>query len=175
MTNFSTTRRTFFRSLSMVGALVALGASLSACKTPTLRLNSAAVSGFGIGGVNLNVIVDVHNPYSFDVGVQNVRAVVNVGNVTGLQVAFNPNIWLNSGVKDTQMAVPVTLPWPAVLSLLSSTVGADTIAYHVDAKADVVASRTFAIQSKDESLQSDGKISRAQILAAAKTTMPNAY
>jgi hypothetical protein len=158
----------------MVGALVGLGAFLPGCPTPTLRLNHAEVTGFGIVGINLNVVVDVHNPYSFDVNVQNVRAVVNVGNVSGLQVAFNPNLWLGAS-KDTTMAVPVTLPWPAVLSVLSSTVGADTIAYHVDAKADVVASRTFAIQSKDESLQKDGTISRAQIVAAAKTTMPNAY
>lgn len=174
MTNFSTTRRSFFRSLSMVGALVALGASLPACGTPTLALHHAEVAGVGIGGLNLNVVVQVHNPYSFDVNVQNVRAVVNVGNISGLQVAYNPNQWLGSS-SNSLMSVPVVLPWPAVLSLLSSTVGADSIAYHVDAKADIVASRTFAIQSKDESLQKDGKISRAQILAAAKTTMPNAY
>ncbi|MFO0659687.1 MAG: hypothetical protein U0165_07645 [Polyangiaceae bacterium] len=174
MSDSSILRRSWAQRLVLLATVLALGATVSACGKPTLRLNHAEVAGVGIGGVAMNVVVDVHNPYSFDVNVQNVRAVVNVGMVSGLQVSFNPNLWLKAD-GDTQMAVPVTLPWPAVLALLANTVGADTIPYHVDAKADVVASRTFEIKSKDEALQKDGQISRAQVLAAARTTMPNAY
>lgn len=167
--------RSVVRSTLLV-ATVALvgGASMGCVTTPTLALHHAEVSGFGMAGVNVNVVVQVNNKNSFDVMVRNLNANVTIADKYPLYpIAFNPNQWLGSK-SSSLMAVPVTIPWPMLPGLLAETLGSDNIAFHIKGTADVTATRLLAVERNDEKIDQDGKISRAMIVAAARNTMPGA-
>ncbi|MFO0659688.1 MAG: hypothetical protein U0165_07650 [Polyangiaceae bacterium] len=166
--------RPLLRTLVVATSLV-LGLMATGCvTTPTLALHHAEVSGVGMAGVNVNVIVQVNNKNSFDVMVRNLNANITIADKYPLfPVAFNPNQWLGSK-SSSLMSVPVTIPWPMMPGLLAETLGSENIKFHIKGTADVSATRALEIQRNNESIDQDGKISRAMILTAARNSMPGA-
>jgi hypothetical protein len=144
-------------------------------KKPTMHLNHAEVSGVRIGiplqiSVVMTIAVDVTNPNSYDVAVRAVRGSVLLANRYTLPVNWQPGgegVWLTSK-QVTQVRVPVAVPVGLAAALLTESMTSTQIPFRFQGKADVTATRTFALEKDDYSVDEQGFVSRQQIEAAVR-------
>jgi LEA14-like dessication related protein len=158
------------RSLSLrwLPWLLALLLLSSGCvKEPTMQLHGAGVRGVSPMGVSLVMAMKVKNDNVFDVQVRNVSANVIIGKTFRMPtIHTSPNVWLRAN-SVTVVEVPMTVPWPTVMPLLSKTVGSHTIAYRAKGYADVTATNAFQIDRDDYAFDVEGEISRMGLVQAA--------
>ncbi|KYF54386.1 hypothetical protein BE08_10220 [Sorangium cellulosum] len=156
-------------------ALVALTAIAGpACVSkPTMQLDRAEITGIRIGfppslGILMTVVVNVHNPNSYDVAVRAVRGQVVLAGRYTMPVDFRApgeGVWLPSD-RTTQVRVPVSIPVDLAFQLLRETLASPVIPYRFSGRADVTATRTFRLEADDYSVDDHGVVFRHQIEAA---------
>ena len=144
-----------------------------------MHLNHAEISGAQLGtfppsiGILMTVVVDVHNPNSYDVAIRAMRGQVIMGNNHVLPIDFRApgsGLWLASD-RTTSVRVPITMPLDMGLMLLRESVMAPVIAYRLIGRADVTASNTFRVESDDYAVDEQGTISREQIAAIVPNSL----
>lgn len=157
------------RRIAVVSSmLVALGVAGCASK-PTMKLHHAEVSGVQLGFppqlmVQMTVVLDVHNPNSYDVAVRAMRGTVTFHDRYTMPVDFHPGgegVWLPSK-QTTQVRVPTSVPVDLALRI-SREAAVGTVPFRVVGKADVTATRSLKIESDDYSVDEKGEITRQQI------------
>lgn len=165
-------------SAALLGCAIAATPFVTGCVSkPTMKLNHAEVSGVRIGlsippqiGVVLLVVVDVYNPNSYDVAVRAVRGQSILANRYQLPVDFRADgdgLWLPSK-QTTTVRVPVQMPVQLALAILNESYNTPMIPFRIQGKADVTATRTFALEKDDYSIDESGYISRQQIESAVR-------
>ncbi|HHH30841.1 MAG TPA: hypothetical protein ENK57_21195 [Polyangiaceae bacterium] len=153
------------RALSFVMALVVL--SVGCVKNPTMDLYGARVQSVNPMGIGMVMTMKIRNDNPFDIQVRNVAANVIIGKSFRMPtVRASPNAWLRAN-SVTLVDVPMTVPWPTVMPLLSRTVGSATIEYRAKGFADVTATSTFQIDRNDYKFDEEGKVSRVELVQAA--------
>jgi hypothetical protein len=147
--------------------------SMGCVSKPTMHLNHAEISGAQLAtfppsiGILMTVVVDVHNPNSYDVAIRAMRGQVVMGNNYSLPVDFRApgnGVWLAAD-RTTSVRVPIIIPLDLGLLLLRESVAAPFIPYRLTGRADVTASNTFRVESDDWAVDEQGTISRQQIAA----------
>jgi hypothetical protein len=140
-----------------------------------MRLHHAEISGVRISfppslGVLMTVVVDVHNPNSYDVAVRAVRGQVVLANRYRLPVDFRADeggVWLAAD-RTTRVRLPINVPADLALTVLRESYTAPVIPYWFTGQADVTATRTLKLEKDDYSIAEQGVISREQIDAALR-------
>jgi hypothetical protein len=154
---------------------LALLSAAGCTKKPTLKINHAEVSGVRLGlppslGVVMTVVVDVHNPNSYDVAIRAMRGQCVMAERYTLPVDFQApgeGVWLTADAT-TPLRVPVTIPVELAVSLVREAYTTPQIPYRFTGKADVTATRTFKVEKDDYSLDERGSITREQVEAAMR-------
>lgn len=109
----------------------------------------------------------VANAYPIDVQIRAMRvSAVIEGSLQLPPIVESPNVWLRSNTK-TNVTVSVFIPWNLVPRLLSQTLGHTVLEYRVRGLADITATQAFRIERDDYEVDEKGKVSRAELLAAA--------
>ena len=112
----------------------------------------------------MDVVLDVHNPNSYDVAIRAVRGTVTFYDRYTLPVSFAPGgdgVWLAAD-RTTQVRVPSDVPIDLALRITrEATFG--TVPYRFVGKADVTATRSFKLESDDWSVDERGAIQRQVI------------
>ena len=171
--------QTFFlrllRSTTLLLALAAPVTMTAACASkPTMEVHNARITNVSPFGIGMDVVVKVYNDNSFDIMIRQVTAKTTVAGRYQLpQVTVQPNVWLPAK-KTTYITTPMTIPWTLVPGVLSATMGAENVAYHVEGWADVSATRTLGVQVNNEPIDENGVVSREVVLRAARTSLPGA-
>lgn len=143
-----------------------------------MHVNHAEVSGIKVAlglppsvGVAMIIALDVNNPNSYDVAIRAVRGSVYLANKWQLPVDFQPGgegVWLRSnGI--TQVRVPTVVPAGVAAAILAESLMTPQIPYRFQGRADVTATRTFALEKDDYSVDESGFVSRQQIEAATRS------
>ena len=162
------------RLVVVVGLLAAASVPMGCASKPTMKVQHAQVSGVGPMGIGLNVTIQVYNPNSFDVAVRRVRSQTTVANMYVLPPSdVSPNVWLPAK-KTTFVTAPVIVPWSLVPGILTASMGAEEIPYHVTGSADVTATRAIGLEVNNQALDEQGMIPRQLMLSAARTMIPGA-
>lgn len=152
-------------------SLAASGAGLSGCASkPTMKLKHAEISGMRLGfpptvGVVMTMVLDVHNPNSYDVAIRAMRGTATLAGRYTLPIDWRPGgegVWLASNATTTVRA-PVTVPIDLAFHLLRESYTSPTVSFRVVGKADVTATRTFQIEKDDYSVDEVGTFSRQQL------------
>ncbi len=152
-------------------SLLASGLSLlAACASkPTMKVNHAEVTGVQVGfppqlQMQMTVVMEVHNPNSYDVAIRAMRGNVTYFNSISQPINFQPGgdgVWLPAN-QTTMVRVPVTIPIGLAIQLTQQAV-TGTVPYHVIGKADVTATRTLKMEKDDYSVDETGTIQRQVI------------
>src|SRR4051794_30551837 len=131
-----------YRGLVLAGFVAC---SLLGCVSkPTMRLNHAEISGAQLAtfppsiGILMTIVVDVHNPNSYDVAIRAMRGQVTMGNNYSLPVDFRApgnGVWLAAD-RTTSVRVPITIPLDLGLLLLRESIAAPIIPYRLTGRAD---------------------------------------
>lgn len=138
---------------------------------PTMHLNHAEITSVQLNGfppsagVLMTVVVDVHNPNSYDVAVRAMRGEVLVATKYRLPIEYQSpgdGSWLPAKTT-TAVRIPVLMPLQIGIAVLAESVGTPLIPYHVTGKADVTASRTFQLERDNYAVDEEGTITRQQI------------
>ncbi|MDB4944976.1 MAG: hypothetical protein JWP97_4510 [Labilithrix sp.] len=138
-----------------------------------MKLNHAEVSGVSLGfppqvGVVMTMVLDVHNPNSYDVAIRAFRGNALLANQYNLPIDYragNEGLWLAAS-STTTVRIPVSVPIDLGLKLLRESYSAPTVPFHVTGKADVTATRTFQIEKDDYAVDEQGTFSRDQLAIA---------
>jgi len=147
-------------------AILALGLSFGCVSKPVVSLHHAEVHAASIVGVGLFVVLKIDNPNAYDVQVRNVHAEVTIaGRYPLAPIDMAPNQWLPSN-QTTLVGVPVVIPWPLIPALISETLGAQEVKYHVRGTADVTAVRALQIEKNDYPIDEDGTLPRQMLVQA---------
>ncbi len=149
--------------------LVAVFASGCASK-PTMKLHHAEISGMTLGfppqvGVVMTMVIDVHNPNSYDVAIRAMRGTALLAGKYTLPIDYRAGpdgVWLASNATTT-VRVPVNVPLDLALQLLRESYTSPTVPFHITGAADVTASRTFQIEKDNYSVDESGTFSRQQL------------
>jgi hypothetical protein len=161
------------RRALLLPLVVALGAAAAGCvEQPSITLHHAEVQGVSAFGVNLTVMLQVHNSNGYDVQVRRVNCNVTFGQrgaVLG-PIDFSPNVWLRAGMT-TLVAVPVSLPWTLVPALMAESNGQYGIPYQIHGVADVTATSSFNIQRNDYPIHDSGFVPRQTVVDATRGGM----
>ncbi len=138
-----------------------------------MHLNHAEISGAQLNtfppsvGILMTVVVDVHNPNSYDVAIRAMRGQVVMGSRYMLPVDFRAQgngVWLAAD-RTTSVRVPVAIPLDLGFALLRESVATPFIPYRLTGRADVTATSTFRVESDDWAVDEQGTISRQDIAA----------
>jgi hypothetical protein len=168
--------------LLLPAALLSL--SVAGCVSkPTVKLNHAEITGVSFGfppqlGVLMNVVLEVHNPNSYDVAVRGVRGQAVIANQFSVPVDFRPpnpeGVWLPA--KQTSLlSVPMNIPVQTGLAVLSQAYGAPAIPYRFTGRADVTATRSLQLEKDDYAVDEQGQIPRQQLEAALHIGAPRGW
>ncbi|WP_437552539.1 MULTISPECIES: LEA type 2 family protein [unclassified Sorangium] len=155
-----------------LAALTAIAGAACVSK-PTMQLDHAEITGIRIAfppslGILMTIVVNVHNPNSYDVAVRAVRGQVVLAGRYPLAVDFRADgdgVWLASD-RTTQVRVPVSVPVDLGFQLLRETLTSPVIPYRFSGRADVTATRTFRLEADDYSIDDHGVVARNQIETA---------
>ena len=157
---------------------MALG--LTGCVSkPTMRLNHAEISGFQAAtfppslGVLMTVVLDVHNPNSYDVAIRSVRGTVYMAEKYPVAVAYQApgdGLWLPAGTT-TPVRVPIAMPVELAVAVLREAYASPVISYRMVGSANVTGTRTFQIERDDYSVDEHGTVTRQQIEAILPNTL----
>src|SRR5262245_20929163 len=161
------TKRVVARHAAVV---LLVGLALGCVEKPTMRLSHAEVTGVRISfppavGVLMKVVLNVHNPNSYDVAIRAVRGQVLLNERHTLPVDFKApgsGLWLPSD-QTTAVSVPVDVPLDIALAVLRESESVPNIPFRFAGRADVTATRTFQLERDDYSVNEQGWISRKQI------------
>jgi hypothetical protein len=160
------------RRLTLLLPLVAALGATGCVSQPTITVHHAEVRGASLLGVDLTIVLLVHNDNAYDVQVRGVRCNVIFGRGTTLgPIEFAPNVWLPAH-QTTPVMVPVSIPWTLVPALASESAGSYSIPYHVRGVVDVTATSSFNIQRNDYSIDNDGFVPRQMVVDAARRMIP---
>jgi hypothetical protein len=137
-----------------------------------MRLHHAEITGVQVGfppslGVLMTVVLNVHNPNSYDVAVRAVRGQVVLANRYNLPVDFRAQgsgVWLPSD-RTTALRVPIVVPAQLALAILRESVYSPMIPYRFSGRADVTATSTFQLEKDNSAGDAFGSVSRQQIAA----------
>lgn len=144
-----------------------------------MHLNHAEISGFQAAtfppslGVLMTIVIDVHNPNSYDVAVRAVRGTVYMAEKYPVAVNFQPQgegIWMLAG-STTQVRVPITMPVELAVAVLREAYSTPIINYRFVGSANVTGTRTFQIEKDDYSVDEHGTVTRQQIEAIIPATL----
>ena len=144
-----------------------------------MRLNHAEVSGFQAAtfppsiGVLMTVVIDVHNPNSYDVAIRAVRGTVYMADKYPVPVNYQApgdGLWLPAGVT-TSVRVPITMPVELAVAVLREAFASPVIHYRMVGSANVTGTRTFQIEKDDYSVDEHGTVTRQQIEAILPNTL----
>jgi LEA14-like dessication related protein len=141
---------------------------LTGCVTrPVVELSAARIAAVSPYGVEMAMRVRVNNTSPFDVRVRNVRVQVTIADKYALPyVRFNPDRWMPAN-SWSYIEVPALIPWQTIKPLAATTLGNETIPYHVAGYVDVTATRLLGIAINDHEIDDDASVSRADLLMAA--------
>lgn len=154
------------RSLLIGGLSLLLPACVS---KPKMTLHHAEIQNAGLGGIGLQIFLNVRNENDFDIQIRNVRTrAVLQGRWTLTPTEYSPNQWLPAN-RTTLVSAPQMIPWTLVAPLLAETATSTTIAYHVTGEADVTAVRSLGIDSDNYPVDETGRVPRIAVLQAAQT------
>lgn len=166
-----------FALVAMLG-LVSLGATGCVSK-PTMRLNHAEVAGVQLAtfppslGVVMTVVLDVHNPNSYDVAIRAVSGTVYMANKYPVIVNYQApgdGLWLPSDTT-TPVRVPITMPVELAVAVLREAFSSPVIPYRFVGRANVTGTRTFKIEKDDYSVDEQGTVTRQQIESILPATL----
>lgn len=144
---------------AVLALALALGAT--ACvQTPSVKLHHADVQGASLAGAVLDVVIEIHNPNSYDIKVRDVTAETTFAGKYALPpIVLHPDQWLPAG-QSTQIHVPTTLPWLMIPGILAETLLAPVVRYSVRGSANVTATRTFGVEEDNVPIQLSGEMPR---------------
>jgi hypothetical protein len=152
--------------------ILALSVLLCGCPKPTFELHSVRVQGPAPQGVNLQMVMQVNNPYPFDVKVRNVRTRVMIAGRYRLPpIVYDPDQWLGAN-GTTFVKVPVMVPWPMITPLVRTTIGSSELDYRVIGWADITAVRMLGIQRNDHRIEEHSAVSRAELVGVLSRSVP---
>lgn len=152
-------------------SLVLAGTNGCASK-PTMKVNHAEMQGVQLAFppslvLQMTVVLDVHNPNSYDVAVRGMRGTVSFFDRYTMPIDFRPpgdGVWLPAD-QTTQVRVPTTVPMDLALRITQEAM-TGKVPYHVVGKADVTASRSLKVEKDDYSVDEKGEIARDVIQAS---------
>lgn len=155
------------RRVFLIGGLSLV---LPACVSkPRMTLHHAEVRNAGLGGIGLEIFLNVLNDNGFDIQIRNVRTkAVLQGRWALTPTSYSPNQWLPAN-RTSLVSAPQMIPWPLVAPLLAETAMSPTISYHVTGEADVTAIRSLGIDSDNYPVDESGSVPRIAVLQAAQT------
>ncbi len=164
------------KSLVAVVALVALGAC-GCVEKPTMHLNHAEISGLQFAttppGLMMTIVIDVHNPNSYDIAVRAVRGQTIFADQYPLPVFFQAppdGVWMPAG-QTTPMRVPLTVPLQLAWTLVQQGFASPTIPYRFVGTADVTATRTLQLEKDNYAVDERGMITRADMLSVVPASI----
>ncbi len=164
-----------FRSGIVIGLLAFVVASTNGCASkPTMKVHHAEMQGVALvfpPSVQMTVVMDVHNPNSYDVAIRGMRGTVSFFDRYTMPIDFRPGgegIWLASD-RTTQVRVPAVVPVDLALRITREAL-TGTVPYRVVGKADVTATRSLKVEKDDYSVDERGEISR-QVLEQSITAI----
>ena len=166
-----TVRRAARRWVIAACAAIALGAATGCVAQPTVSVHHAVVRSSSLSGVEVLVYLEVDNGNSYDVEIRAIRASVSMEGHRLSPIDVRPKKWLRAG-RTTLVAVPVTIPWSVVPTLLSKTAGSSSITYRVKGWADVTAGRSMRVQRNNDPVIETGKIPRRLVAGMARSMSP---
>jgi len=147
------------RATLAAGAALCLG-HLGCVQTPTIQLHHVDFKGPSLTGAVLDVVLEIHNPNSFDVKVRSVTADTTFANRYLLPtIHLQPNQWLPSGQK-TLVRVPTVLPWLMIPGIVAETVFSPVVHFRVRGSVDVTATRMFGIEEDNYPVDVQGTLPR---------------
>jgi len=144
-----------------------------------MRLNHAEVSGVQLAtfppslGVVMTVVIDVHNPNSYDVAIRAVHGTVYMAERYPVQVNFQApgdGLWLPSDTT-TPVRVPIAIPVELAMAVLREAYQSPIIPYRFVGSANVTGTRTFKIEKDDYAVDEHGSVSRQQIESILPNTL----
>lgn len=143
---------------------------LAACAAkPTMKVNHAEVTGVQVGfppqlAIQMTVVIEVHNPNSYDVAIRAMRGNVTYFDRITQPINFQPGgegVWLPAN-QTTMVRVPVSIP-VALAMQLTQQAAMGSVPYHVVGKADVTATRSLKVEKDDYEVDERGAIQRQVI------------
>lgn len=135
---------------------------------PTLKAESAKATKVSAKGLEIEVTIDVHNPNVIALVARKVKARVKLDNEIDLGEVVVDSKMTFPAKKHTTLVVPITLEWGDLPKVLSLAQKKETIPFHLDGTAEIgVDEFNF-----DVPFESDGSISRQQIIDGAKESIP---
>lgn len=148
-----------------LGLVAALGLASAGCvQTPSVRLHHADVRGAALTGAVLDVVIEIHNPNSYDIKLRDLTAETTFAGLYKLPpIVLHPDQWLPSG-QATQVHVPVTLPWLMLPGILAETMLAPRVTYEIRGSVNVTATRTFGIEEDNYPIDLKGEMPRQIIV-----------
>jgi hypothetical protein len=143
----------------------ALCLTATACvETPRVRLHHADLQGASLAGAVLDVVIEIHNPNSYDIQLRDLTAETTFAGRHRLPpIVIHPNQWLPSG-QSTQVHVPTVLPWLMIPGILTDTLLAPKVTYDVRGSANVTATRTFGIEEDNYPINLRGEMPRQMMV-----------
>jgi LEA14-like dessication related protein len=150
----------FRRALLVAASALSLAFASGCVSKPVIALHHADLKEVSLQGLDLKVVIQIHNPNAYDVEVRAVHAQVTIAGKYKLEpMDLQPNKWLPAG-ETTLIAVPVYIPWPMVPGLIAETLGTPDVKYRVQGSADVTATRTFGIEKNNYPLDEEASLPR---------------
>lgn len=127
-------------------------------REPDVRLDHVVVRGVGLTGGTLDLVVDVHNPNSFDLRGTQLRVGFDVeGNHVG-DADFRQEFAVQRG-DSTRLTVPVRFEWAGVASTVRAALGYGEIPYTM--KGEVSLQTPFGPRSVAFSREGRAPLSRS--------------
>ncbi len=117
----------------------------------------------------MTIVVNVHNPNSYDVAVPRGPRPGRARRPCQLPVDFRADgdgQYGSRSDRTTQVRVPVGVPVDLGFQLLRETLTSPVIPYRFSGRADVTATRTFRLEADDYSVDDHGVVARNQIETA---------
>lgn len=153
-------------ALAALAALSLLSLAAAGCaETPTVRLHHADIQGAALTGAVIDVVIEVHNPNSFDIQIRDVNAETTFAGQFRLPpIVMHPNQWLPSG-QSVLVHVPTTLPWLMIPGILAATIMSPVVTYSVHGSANVTATRTFGIDQNNYPIDLVGQMPRQMVVS----------
>jgi LEA14-like dessication related protein len=143
----------------------ALCLAATACvETPTVRLHHADFQGASLTGAQLDVVIEIQNPNTYDIKLRDLTAETTFAEKYALPpIVIHPDQWLPAG-QATMVHIPAVLPWLMIPGILKETLFSPEVTYRVKGTANVTATRTFGIQEDNYPMDLRGTMPRTLIV-----------
>ena len=125
---------------------------------PELSLQSIELTGIGLSGGSLNLILDVYNPNAYDVSTMRIDAAVDLEGTHFGDVSLERDIVLASE-RHTAVSIPVSFTWAGVGAGARALLSRGEVAYELDSRLRV----GTPIGEQTVSFQQDGVVPLRQL------------